>query len=58
MFESNFPVQKMGIGWARLCNGFARIVRAHRLTTSIVECWSPLSPFAVDSGGTNCRMRT
>ena len=25
MFESNFPVEKMGIGWAALWNAFKRI---------------------------------
>ena len=25
MFESNFPVDKMGIGWAALWNAFKRI---------------------------------
>jgi predicted TIM-barrel fold metal-dependent hydrolase len=25
MFESNFPVEKMGIGWAGLWNAFKRI---------------------------------
>ncbi len=27
MFESNFPVEKMGIGWATLWNAFKRIAR-------------------------------
>ena len=26
MFESNFPVEKMGVGWATLWNAFKRIV--------------------------------
>ena len=25
MFESNFPVEKMGVGWATLWNAFKRI---------------------------------
>jgi len=25
MFESNFPVDKMGIGWTALCNALKRI---------------------------------
>ena len=27
MFESNFPVEKMGIGWAALWNAFKRLAR-------------------------------
>ncbi len=35
MLESNFPVEKMGVGWAALWNAFKRIAAAASATEKL-----------------------